>query len=62
MIWDEPTIPSKIFVDAGYDQTEDRGIPLYYKWRDQYTSRVGDGVPHNNMPPYRAIAMWIRTA
>ena len=62
MIWDEPTISSKIWVDAGYDQTEDRSIPLYYKWRDQYTSKVGGAVPHNNMPPYRAIAMWIRTA
>ena len=62
MIWDEPSIQDKIWVDAGYDQTMDRAIPLYYKWRDQYTSFTGSGVPHNNMPPYRAIAMWIRTA
>lgn len=62
IIWDEPSIQNKIWVDAGYDQTVDRAIPLYYKWRGQHTSGVGGGVPHNNMPPYRAIAMWIRTA
>lgn len=62
MIWDEPGIQDKIWVDAGYDQTTDRAIPLYYKWRDQYTSTIGQWTPHNNMPPYRAVAMWIRTA
>ena len=62
MIWDEPSVPNKIWVDAGYDKTADRSVPLYYEWRDQYTSFTGSGVPHNNMPPYRAIAMWIRTA
>lgn len=62
MIWDEPTLPNKIWVNAEYDQTSDRSIPLYYKWRYQYTSSVGQWTPHNNMPPYRAIAMQIRTA
>lgn len=27
-----------------------------------YTSSVGDDTPHNNMPPYRAVWMWRRTA
>ena len=62
MIWDEPSIPNKLWVDAGYDQTEDRSIPLYYKWRDQYTSGVGGNVPHNNMPPYFVCNIWRRTA
>lgn len=32
-------------------------------WNEQTrtTEWTGSGVPHNNMPPYRAIAMWIRT-
>ena len=24
--------------------------------------RAGDGVPHNNMPPYLAVNVWVRTA
>lgn len=32
-------------------------------WNEQTrtTEWTGSGAPHNNMPPYRAIAMWIRT-
>lgn len=38
------------------------GTGGYYSGSQQQTDKTGGGRAHNNMPPYKAVMMWTRTA
>lgn len=65
-------IPSHAHTMNGWTiGTEDKGgstgltvnaYPLTYNNSNQTTRATGGGRPHNNLPPYRAVYIWRRTA
>ena len=44
---------------SGYYQYKDPARPELFRLSDSY---VGEGEPHNNIPPYLGVYMWKRVA
>ena len=50
----DPGNTAKVVTNSVNDQT--------YKYTNNTTSKYGGGAAHNNMPPYLAVNVWVRTA
>ena len=58
MVWGEETA-IQAWIGSG---SESKPEVRYYDWNKCETAVSGVGNSHNNMPPYRAVYMWYRTA
>jgi microcystin-dependent protein len=51
------------YSSGGYEDVTDTSIfPGGNHWHSFTTESTGGGQPHNNMPPYKAVYIWERTA